>query len=149
MMRYRSRRTTRFGKIVMMIIIAIVVLALTLGVYFIPRQTQSAAPGKPAKQNTAATDLGITYLPLTPGVSAYYDLGVDWGALVTEVVPNSLADRGGLKVGDVILSYNGAVVEKGSSLLSVVKECPVGASVVMEVCREKISQTIGFVHTTN
>ncbi|MDP2931462.1 MAG: PDZ domain-containing protein [Chloroflexota bacterium] len=133
----------------MTVAIAAVVLALTLGVYFVPRQTQSAAPGKPTQQNTAATDLGITYLPLTPGLSAYYDLGVDSGALITEIASNSLADRAGLKVGDVILSYNGAAVEKGSPLLGVIRDCPVGTNIVMEVCRGKSSRTVSFVHTKN
>ncbi|MDO8567530.1 MAG: PDZ domain-containing protein [Dehalococcoidales bacterium] len=133
----------------MVVIITVIVLALTFGVYFVPKPNQSVAPGKPAQQNTAATDLGITYLPLTPGVAAYYDLGVDSGALITQIDSKSLAARAGLKVGDVILNYNGSPVEKGTSLLSVVRDCPVGANIVMEVSRGKISQTVSFIHTKN
>ena len=133
----------------MTVIVATVMLVLTLGVYFAPGQIRREAPGKPTPPNTAATDLGITYLPLTPGLSAYYDLGVDSGALITRITSNSLADKAGLRLGDVILSYNGAAVEKGNSLLGVIRDCPVGTDIVMEVCRGKINQTVSFIHTRN
>ncbi len=131
----------------MTVAIATVVLVLAMGVYFVPRQTQSAVPARPAHENTAGIDLGITYLPLTPGLSTYYDLGVDSGALITEIASNSLADRAGLKVGDVILSYNGAAVEKGNPLLGFIRDCPVGTNIVMEVYRGKSNRTVSFVHT--
>ncbi|MFH0941987.1 MAG: PDZ domain-containing protein [Chloroflexota bacterium] len=129
----------------MAVTVAVVVLVLTLG-YFIPGPTRSTMPQAPPQENARAADLGITYLPLTPGLSGYYDLGVDSGALITEIASGSLADKAGLKVGDVILSYNGAAVEKGNPLLGVIRGCPAGSNVVMEVCRGKISQTVSFVH---
>lgn len=88
-------------------VIAVVFIVLVLGFLLFPRQSEDQPSLEPALENSAATDLGFTYLPVTPQVSAYYDLGVDSGALVTEATSNSPADKARVKVGDVILSFNG------------------------------------------
>ena len=60
-----------------------------------------------AQETASAVSLGGTYLPLAAGLTTYYDLGVYSGALVTEATSNSPADKASVKVGDVILSFNG------------------------------------------
>ena len=149
MLRALFRRKSRIRRIVTVAIIAITVLGITFEVFLVPGQNQGQVAQKPSQQTTASTDFGITYLPLTPGVSAYYELGVDSGALVTHVVTDSLADKAGLKAGDIIVGYNGTAVEKGNSLLGIVRRCPVGAVVVMEVFRGEYIQTFSFVHIQN
>ncbi len=121
---------------------AAVLSVLILGFYFHPWRTETSLSLEPARESSASIDLGVTYLPLTPGLSAYYDLGVDSGALVTEVAIDSPADRAGVRVGDVILSFNGASVEKETSLLGMMRACPTGSNVVLEVCRGKRNQII-------
>jgi len=124
------------------------VLGLVLG-YFMPRANQGSSAvihATPTAQNEQAADLGITFLPLTPGLADYYNLRVKTGAFITEVAPNSLADRGGLRSGDVILSYNGVAIESASSLLGAIRNCPAGNNIVMKVSRAKTTETISFVH---
>ncbi len=128
-------------------IVAAVLSVLILGFYFHPWQAETSLSLEPAREGSAPIDLGVTYLPLTPRLSAYYDLGVDSGALVTKVVPNSPADRAGVRVGDVILSFNGASVEKEIPLLGMIRACPADSDIVLEVCRGKSSQIIELVHT--
>ncbi|MBI2853703.1 MAG: PDZ domain-containing protein [Chloroflexi bacterium] len=71
-------------------------------------------------------DLGIVYVPVTAKTAPYYGLGIDHGALVTEVVPNSPADRAGLQPGDVIVAFNGTVLREGVSLARLIIDCTAG-----------------------
>lgn len=129
---------------------AVLTVAGLVLVYFVPGANPGASTPQtttPPPQNEQATDLGVTFLPLTPGLAEYYNLSVKAGALITEVASGSLADRGGLKNGDVILSYNGIAIENSNSLLGAIRGCPLGATVVMRISRAKSSQTISFVHS--
>jgi serine protease Do len=94
-------------------------------------------------------DMGVSYLPVTPGVSQYYGLTVDSGALVTEVVPGSISERAGLKVGDVIVAFNDTVLGEEVSLLGVIRTCPAGNPITLEFWRGTSRQKVELVHTTD
>ncbi len=128
-------------------IVAIALVVVLLGFLLFPRQPEDLRLSEPAPEATTSIDLGVTYLPVTSGLSAYYELGVDSGVLVTEVTSGSLADRAGVEVGDVILSYNGVRLEEGTSLLGMMRACPAGSRVMMEVWRGKNLRTVELVHT--
>jgi hypothetical protein len=108
-------------------------LAVVLGVLLLPRE-----PGKfePPPDTGGISSLGISYLPLSPGSCACYDLEVDSGVLVTEVVSGSPMDRASIKPGDVILSYNGTRLDSGVPLLCLMRECSAREEIVLEICRE-------------
>ena len=128
-------------------VIATVLFILVLGFFLFPRQSEELLPPETAQGNSEATNLGFTYLPVTPGVSAYYDLGVDSGALVTEVIPQSPAASAGVKVGDVILSFNGARVEKEVPLLGMMMmACSADHRIVLEVWRGENVSTVELIH---
>jgi len=92
---------------------------------------------RPLPQGDETTgDIGLTYLPLTPELAAYYNLGVTSGVLVTEVTPGAPAATAGLKAGDIILSYNGNRIEAGAPLLGMLLACPAGNSIMLEIWRE-------------
>jgi serine protease Do len=57
------------------------------------------------------------------------------GALVTRVLPNSPAKKGGIKVGDVIVIYNGTSIKYSSDLPPLVGITPVGRPVKVKVYR--------------
>ena len=126
-------------------IIAAVLAALVLVFFLVPRQSEDNPSLEPAPGNSAATNLGFTYLPVTPRVSAYYDLGVDSGALVTEVIPESPADRAGVEVGDVILSFNGGRLEEEPPL-GMMMACYADHIIAMEVRRGKNIDIIEINH---
>jgi S1-C subfamily serine protease len=128
------------------LVIALGAVAVLLGFFLIPDQSEDGMLPEPASQHSTSIDLGMTYLQVTPQLSAYYDIGVESGALVTEVVPDSPADRAGIREGDVIISFNGARLEKGSPLLGMMLACPRGNRVTLEVWRDKNIRTVELFH---
>jgi Do/DeqQ family serine protease len=60
--------------------------------------------------------LGISINPITPETASIYRLGDTAGALVTQIVPDSAAERAGLRVNDVIVSVNERTVRDPGAL---------------------------------
>lgn len=134
------------GRLVLIGIITVVLLAIVSAFFLLPRQPDATPEHEPAPENSEVANLGFTYLRVTSQVSAYYDLGVDSGALVTEVVPRGPADTAGVEVGDVILSYNGDSLEDEAPLLGMMMTCPTDHRIVLEVCRGENVSIFELIH---
>jgi len=126
--------------------IALGVVAVLLGFFLTPNQSEDGRLPEPASQHRTSLDLGMTYLQVTPQLSAYYDIGVVSGALVTEVVPDSPAERAGIREGDVIISFNGARLERGAPLLGMMLACPAGHTATLEVWRGNSTVIVELLH---
>ncbi len=135
------------SRVVIAGVIATALVVVLLRVFLSTGQSEERPLSKPEQETATSMNLGVTYLPMTPGVSTYYDLGVDSGALVTEVVSGSPAARAGVQVGDVILSFNGARLEEEAPLLGMMMACPAGNRITLEVWREKSRRIIELIHT--
>ncbi len=133
-------------RVILMFVVITVVLAMLLGFSLLRGQTGDVS-SEPTVTNRTPVDLGITYLPVTRPVSVCYSLGVDSGALVTEVVPGSPAELAGVKVGDVILSFNGASLDEDAPLLGMIMSCPAGDKVTLEVWRANSTEVVELLHT--
>lgn len=121
-------------------------IAIFLSVLFF--QSSGKLPGNERMpEESTVSGIGFSYLQVTPGISEYYNLEVDSGALVTEVIQGSLADKAGLAAGDVILSFNGTVIDSRTPLLTMVMACRFGHVTEMEITRDKIINTITLDHT--
>jgi S1-C subfamily serine protease len=68
--------------------------------------------------------LGVHIQPIHAPLAKEFDLKSDKGALVDEVVPNSPADKAGLRNGDVILQFNGKPVADARRLSLAWPACP-------------------------
>jgi len=95
-----------------------------------------ADPGSASHLSAGVMDLGFTYLTVTPQVSDYYGLGIDSGALITDVAPGSAADLAGLRPGDIVVSFNGVALDGGVSLLTMLLGCGESQGVTLEVCEQ-------------
>ena len=63
--------------------------------------------------------LGISFDDITPELAAALDLNTDTrGVLITEVIPDSAAEKAGLKSYDVIVEFEGQPVEKSNDFLN-------------------------------
>jgi hypothetical protein len=123
-------------------IVATASAALALGLFLWPRLSEDQPSPESTYEMDVAANMGITYIRVTPELSAYYDLGVDSGVLVTEVIPDSPMDCASLQAGDVILSCNGTPLDEGAPLLGLVRRCGRGDNLVLEVYRDRCCRTI-------
>jgi len=133
-------------KFLIICITAIGIAAVILGLFLFTGEAEDGLQPELAAVDKTYTDLGITYLRVTRGLSEYYQLGVDYGALITEVIPGSPADMAGLRKGDVILNFNGKKPEEPNPLLGMMMNCITGNTMTLDVWRQEQVNTIQLVH---
>jgi Do/DeqQ family serine protease len=80
--------------------------------------------------------LGVSIYNVTPDIAQLYGLGDTPGALVSQVVDGSPADKAGIKTGDVITSVNGQNVKSNSELRNAIGMLRVGDKVDVGIVRD-------------
>ena len=86
--------------------------------------------------------LGVNIVTLTPDLADNLGVKDAQGALVSQVVEGSAADKAGVKAGDVITSVNGAGVKSAGELRNRIGLLRVGESVELGVMRDGKSRRI-------
>ena len=86
--------------------------------------------------------LGVTVQPVSPGLAEAFGLDKPRGLLIAKITPDSPAAKGGLKAGDVILSYNGKTIEEPGELAPMVGATDVGDKVKVKVLRKGHERTV-------
>ena len=79
--------------------------------------------------------LGVGIQPMTQDLAGQFAADSNRGVLVTQVLPDSPADKAGLQTGDVILRYAGKEVKHPRELQNMVERCQPGSRHVVEVLR--------------
>lgn len=80
--------------------------------------------------------LGVMIQQVTPELAQSFGLERPIGALIGQVVPDSPAEKAGLKAGDVITTYNGKEITQMSMLPAMVANTEVGAKAALAVIRD-------------
>ncbi len=80
--------------------------------------------------------LGVSLDPLNPALARQFKIPDVSGALVNHVEPGSPADKGGLKLGDVIRTFQGQKIDSPARLRSMVASISPGAQVTVGVLRD-------------
>ncbi len=80
--------------------------------------------------------LGVSTYKVSPDIAQVYGLANAHGALVTQVVAGSAADRAGVKIGDIITSINGTAVDTPTDLRNAVGLLRVGSKVELDLLRD-------------
>lgn len=86
--------------------------------------------------------LGVQIQDVTSDLAKSFGLDKPRGALVAKVLPDSPAQKAGLKVGDIIVSVNGNEVRRSGELPPVVGRMKPGSTVQMSVIREGEEETV-------
>ncbi|HVP00485.1 MAG TPA: PDZ domain-containing protein [Bryobacteraceae bacterium] len=86
--------------------------------------------------------IGIGMQEISPQRSWALHLPEPSGIEITEIVPDSPAEKAGLKVGDAILKYNGQKVEGIAQFARLVRETPPGRDVKLDISRDGAMQQV-------
>ena len=93
-------------------------------------------PQLEAKGKVTRGWVGIAIQEVTPDLANAFGLQKPHGALVAEVLTGGPAERGGIKVGDVITEYDGQQVKEANDFPLMVARTQVNKEVQMKVLRE-------------
>ena len=80
--------------------------------------------------------LGIYSLCVTPQVRQRFNLSVESGCYIVEVVSGSPAEKGGIKEGDVLVKVNDQDIKTTLDLKQVLKTKKVGEEITLRIVRE-------------
>ena len=79
--------------------------------------------------------LGVYIQEITHEIAQSFNLNKPVGALVSQVITNSPAEKAGFKAGDIILSFNQKTILDSSDLPPLVGRVPVGTNVKVVILR--------------
>ena len=79
--------------------------------------------------------LGVRVQDLTPDLAEAFDIKQTRGAIITKVEAESMADKAGVRPGDVIVKANNRIVNKGADLRNTIGVLRVGDRLRLEVMR--------------
>jgi Do/DeqQ family serine protease len=96
------------------------------------------------KGNVTRGWLGVTIQPVTDEVAQSFGLGKARGALVSDVMAGSPADKAGLRQGDIITSFDGKEVKDVRQLQLIVADTPVGKKVEVGIFRDGKAQRLSL-----
>lgn len=85
--------------------------------------------------------LGVQIQTISPDMAAGLDLDQAKGAIITDVLPNSPAEKVDLQVGDVVIAVNDQKVDSPKDLSRLVATLPVGQKAAFDVLRRGNSRT--------
>ncbi len=79
--------------------------------------------------------LGIRSVSVTRSLAAYYNLPVDHGVYVREVIPGTPAAQAGIRQGDIITAIGGLTIDEDHPLINVLAHFETGQKVQVELNR--------------
>jgi len=94
------------------------------------------------KGKVVRAELGVLIQPVTKELAQSFGLKETKGALISQVMPNSAAEKAGLRRGDIIIEFNGRKVDEFNDLPKMVASQPVGSKAKVKVIREGDEKTI-------
>ncbi|WP_456379525.1 DegQ family serine endoprotease [Thiolapillus sp.] len=80
--------------------------------------------------------LGVVMQDMTPELAAAFDIEHRRGAVVTQVLPGSAADKAGLVSGDIIISIDDKEVADGGALRNAVGMLRAGSTISLTIIRD-------------
>ncbi|HNY38863.1 MAG TPA: PDZ domain-containing protein [Bryobacteraceae bacterium] len=124
------------------------ILAISaLGILPLCAQDAPAPPTPPAPPQVYAfkasgSFLGVGVREVDSERAKALNLPAEYGVEVTKVDESSPAEKAGLKVGDVVQSYNGQRVEGTEQFVRMVRETPAGRTAQLGLVRNGAQQTL-------
>ena len=92
--------------------------------------------------------LGVRYVAVTQQVQEAEELPVDYGVLILEgesepgIMPDSAAEKAGLKEHDIILELNGEKITRENSLAKLIQRFDPGDMIILKILRDTQEQVL-------
>ena len=86
--------------------------------------------------------LGVTIQSITEDIAESLGTTPDQGALVLKVSKDSAAEKAGIKVGDIIISFNNQEINSTKKLPRIVSESPIGKEIELVILRKGTKETL-------
>jgi S1-C subfamily serine protease len=86
--------------------------------------------------------LGVAIQPVTEDIASSFGLKKAKGALVSDVMAGSPAEKAGLRQGDILVTFDGKEIKDSRQLQLVVADTPIGKPVVAEIFRDGKMQKV-------
>jgi len=86
--------------------------------------------------------LGVSVQEITSEMKRYFGLSDRKGALISEVTPDSPAEKAGMEAGDIVKTFNGKEIVSVYDLLREVNNAVVGSEVRLEIIRDQVEKTL-------
>ncbi|MDX9817945.1 MAG: DegQ family serine endoprotease [Desulfococcus multivorans] len=86
--------------------------------------------------------LGVGIQDLTDELKEYYKIDQESGVLISQIYEGDPADKGGIKVGDVVIAVDGNPVKSSRELSAQIANLPVGKKTSITLIREGKEKTV-------
>ncbi|HOY45657.1 MAG TPA: Do family serine endopeptidase [bacterium] len=116
----------------------------TISLTLAERPSDEEVASEESGETSQANKLGIEVRELTRQLARQYGYEGESGVVIASVDPNSVADRKGLREGDLILSVNDATTASVRDFRTAVRTIKPGAVVYMRIMREQTVYTVGL-----
>jgi len=80
--------------------------------------------------------IGMSIQSIDSGIANYYDLKSTKGVIITKVIPNTPADKAGLKAGDIIVEIEGYKINNEQTIFGVFQEFRAGQEISVKIIRD-------------
>lgn len=80
--------------------------------------------------------LGVSWQAITPNIAARYNLPVEWGAYVTDVVSGGPANKAGIQSGDIITRIGDITMDESHSYINALFLHKPGDQIPIQIVRE-------------
>lgn len=107
-----------------------------------PPPSAPMAPPEVFALKATGSFLGVGVREIDAERAKALKLPAEYGVEITKVDPASPAEKAGLKVGDVVQSYNGQRVEGTEQFVRMVRETPAGRNAQLGLVRNGAQQTL-------
>jgi serine protease Do len=88
--------------------------------------------------------LGVQIQDVTRELAESFGMQKPQGALVSKIIPGSPAEQAQLKIGDVIIEFNGQVIDKSGDLPPMVGMTPINDKAELKIIRQGETKTLDF-----
>lgn len=91
--------------------------------------------------------IGIRYQPINPTIASRYNLPVEWGVYISDIIADSPAAEAGLGTGDIITQIGGISIDGDHPYLNTLYSFSPGQELEIQFIRNNRPQTVSLVLT--